>query len=353
MSSKVKTFSPIKVGLFLLIALGSFSLRLADAQTNQTGEIPAGYTLIDGDILMPTSFVNGLLQRKTQTPNVPTATYNTNFWPNGIVPFEFDANVTAGNQAIMVNAMAVLENVANVDFQQCPANDCDDDYVHIQNSAANNSFVGKIGGQQIINIVSWNNQFRLVHELLHCLGFFHEQTRPGRNNYVQINCNNLQGGCNGGIYMANFEIEDEASAYGYYDFDSVMHYGQCDFSIDCPADNTCNCVNTTITVLAPNTAQWQTAIGQRTHLSTMDQAALSFFYPFSNWRFLDCNYNGGNGASNGTFRRPYTSFATAFNNTPAGGTIWVLRTCNFAAVGIYNKQIKVKAAPGVTARLGD
>jgi hypothetical protein len=75
--------------------------------------------------------------------------------------------------------------------------------------------------------------------------------------------------------------------------------------------------------------------------------------PISNRRFLDASYNGWNGSSNGSFSRPYTNFAEAMSKTPVGGTLWLLRTQTIPAVGIYNKRITIKAAPGVAAILGD
>ncbi len=141
-------------------------------------------------------------------------------------------------------------------------------------------------------------------------------------------------------------VKSPATAYGYYDFDSVMHYGQCSFAANvCPP-------NTTITVLPPYDVQWQNAIGQRTHLSDLDRASVSFLYPFAGWRFLDTSYNGRNGSPNGSFHRPYKTFAQAMANTPAGGTIWLIRTQTIPAVGTYDKRITVRAAPGVTGTLG-
>lgn len=331
----------------LLVLLCSATMQLASGQTGQSREIPEGYTIIDGDIIVPISFVESLRQRP---PNSPAATIRTNFWPNGIVPFEFDSNVTVANQTTMVNAMAVLEGVANVDFQHCDGNNCSNNYVRVRNSTVNNSFVGMKGGEQVINIVSWGDQFIIVHELLHCLGFWHEQQRPDRNNFVEIKCGNIENGCNG-----NFTIESASKAYGYYDFDSVMHYGQCDFS----RNGNCPTVSTmfpdggiSIRVLPPNDARWQDEIGQRNHLSALDQATVSFIYPYANWRFLDVSYKGSNGSPNGSFLRPYTTFAQAITNTPPGGTIWLLRDQNIPAVGTHGKQVTIRAAPGVSATLG-
>ncbi len=359
MKNKTKSFVQTNFCLLLLFALFC-SMPQTNAQTpkpNRTSPkttITEGYTLIDGDIQMPTEFVKRILGKQKQSPNRPEAVVDADSWTNGIIPFEFDDNVTAANQSAMISAMAVLESAANISFQQCFGNLCHplSNHVHVQNSTVNNSAVGMRGLEQIINITSWNNQFIIVHELMHCLGFYHEQARADRNTFVQINCNNVQGGCSGTLFNSNFVIEDRGNAFGYYDFDSVMHYSQCTFSIDCPAGATCNCTNTVITVLPPNQSQ-QTLIGQRTHLSTLDRATVSFLYPYDNWRFYDCNHDDGIFTIQfGTFLFPYNNPVNALNNTPAGGTLWVLDNCSFP-VRTYNQQVTVKAAPGVTARFGN
>jgi hypothetical protein len=203
-----------------------------------------------------------------------------------------------------------------------------------------------VGFGQTVNIFNWNVQYIIVHEFLHTLGFYHEQSRPDRNNYIQVNCNFVQGGCGGLIFNPNFDIPILATAYGYYDFDSVMHYGQCAFTTgsNCPADN-----SQTITVLAPNQNQ-QTLIGQRTHLSELDKATVSFLYPSSDWRFYDCTYPPILGT--GTFLHPYADPVNALVATPPGGTLWVLKNCSFP-VRTYNQSVTVKVAPGVIATFGN
>lgn len=359
MKDKIKTFPQTVLRLLFVIAFCSFIPPPAIAQSLRPANIPEGFTLIDGDMLMPTAYVESVLKNQTLTPNTPQATFNTNLWSSGtppfeirgVVPFEFDVNVSAANQSAMISAMAILESAANVDFRQCGVNPCGNNYVHIANSTGNNSSVGMIGGQQFINITSWGSQFIIVHELLHCLGFFHEQSRPDRNTFIQVNCANVQGGCNGTIYNSNFQFLGASLTFGKYDFDSLMHYDQCGFSIDCAAGTTCACTNTVMTVLPPNQNQ-QTLIGQRTHLSSLDRATVGFLYPFDNWTLLDCTYNGSNGTPNGSLSRPYTTLAAALADTPGGGTIWVLKNCSFPA-GTYNNQVFVRAAPNVTATFGN
>ena len=290
-------------------------------------EIPAGFMLVGGDILVPIAKTPA----ESAFPNDPNR-----YWPGGIVFYEFDVNVTVANRTIMVNAMAQWENVANVDFVVRAGQA---DYVHIQNSTGNNSQIGRVGGQQLINIVSWGTPFILVHELGHCLGFGHTHTRPDRNTFVQININNIQIGRDG-----NFDIDPGFNGYGPYDFDSIMQYDQCSFSIDCPEGSTCACTRHTIDVLPPNDTFWQSRIGQRDHLSTFDQLVMSFLYRENDWVFVNLAYTGSPQA--GTFLRPYVSLTQGRTGVPTGGTVW-LQPGNYYAVGtIITKAMTLRAPLG-------
>jgi hypothetical protein len=70
----------------------------------------------------------------------------------------------------------------------------------------------------------------IQHEFLHALGFYHEHSRPDRDNYVTINLENVRDG-----YEYNFakvsstEIDSLGSPY---DYKSLMHYGEYSFSVN-------------------------------------------------------------------------------------------------------------------------
>lgn len=67
-----------------------------------------------------------------------------------------------------------------------------------------------------------------MHELLHAVGFMHEQNREERDTFVKINFNNVEPS-----REKNFEKirKGESSNFGVaYDFASVMHYSHVAFS---------------------------------------------------------------------------------------------------------------------------
>jgi hypothetical protein len=282
--------------------------------------------VIEGDILVPIVAIESV--------------FVTDFWTNGVIPYEFDSNVSAANRTRMLAAMAEWEAVANVHFI---VQDDYSNYIHIQNSTENTSAVGMKGGEQVINIANWGWKFIMAHELGHALGFWHEQTAHDRDTYVTIEEGRIEDG-----KEHNFEKHDDAGVYGPYDFNSVMHYGQCAFSTcaNCGSDpNNCR----TITVKSPWDTEWQNVIGQRTSLSKIDQLTMSFLYPESNWVFVNGTYTSAPPCDGdeelGTFFKPYCSFPSGAGGVPDGGTV-IIQPGTYSSVGVYTKAMTLRAPLG-------
>ncbi len=210
-----------------------------------------------------------------KTPEQLRGVHALNLWPDNLVPYAFNANVSAAQQAAAVSAMGIIEDATAIDFIPRTTQG---DYIVFRDAGGNSSYVGRIGGAQTINIYNWNIPLIIVHECMHALGIFHEQSRPDRDDYVQINYANISQTACGGPCDYNFDIEPTATMVGPYDFESVMHYGQCSFSV-CS-----NCFLSpsgcrTITVLPPYAATWQDQIGQRDNLSAGDILTMQTMYP--------------------------------------------------------------------------
>ncbi|CAB3370703.1 Hypothetical predicted protein [Cloeon dipterum] len=104
------------------------------------------------------------------------------------------------------------------------------DYISIQGGNTGCwSGVGRLGGKQTVNLQPPNCLRRfgvIIHELMHTVGFYHEQSRIDRNDYVTINWENVDI-----TKFHNFLTMPNSYAYGVdYDYGSVMHYTEDSFS---------------------------------------------------------------------------------------------------------------------------
>ncbi|XP_039269008.2 meprin A subunit beta-like isoform X1 [Styela clava] len=89
-------------------------------------------------------------------------------------------------------------------------------YVGVRSSGVNELSIGN--GCETKGIV--------IHELMHALGFWHEQSRPDRDDYIKIIWENIQKGLE-----SQFQVLHDVDHYGSeYDTFSVMHYPNWAFS---------------------------------------------------------------------------------------------------------------------------
>ena len=297
------------------------------AQTGQVlpkkNNITPGHKIIEGDIQVPVN-------------SSPESVFERNLWPGGVVYYNFDLNVSPANQEIARAAMRVWTNVANITFVHTLPRPFHG-HIHIQDSNANNAPVGWLIAPRVMNIKDWGALFVIVHELGHVLGLRHEQSRADRNSFVTIIEDNIKED-----QEHNFEKLDDSPKYGPYDFDSVMHYGQCTFAKNCDCDANNDCKNPTIRVNDPFAAEWQKKIGHLNHLSHLDGVTMSFLYPRGNFRFADSTNVF---TQDGSFLQPYRGLSTAVNATPARGTLWI-------QPGTYTEALSLSKPMTLRAPLG-
>src|SRR5207237_8611753 len=118
-------------------------------------------------------------------------------------PIEYDVNVSAANQTFFNNSvLAQWTAVSSITF---PPRNGEAAYLHVMGDAAicNYDFTtsaGYTGGRVELHVSQgtsgcsthgWN-QFQLVHEVGHAMGFQHEQGRDDRDSYVSIQTSNVQ-----------------------------------------------------------------------------------------------------------------------------------------------------------------
>uniref|UniRef100_A0A4X1UYL9 Meprin A subunit n=1 Tax=Sus scrofa TaxID=9823 RepID=A0A4X1UYL9_PIG len=105
----------------------------------------------------------------------------------------------------------------------------------------------------------------IEHEILHALGFYHEQSRTDRDDYVNIWWDEILPG-----YQHNFNTYDDnfiTDLNTPYDYESLMHYGPFSFN-----------KNDSVPTITTKIPEFNTIIGQRLDFSEVDLERLNRMY---------------------------------------------------------------------------
>jgi len=192
---------------------------------------------IEGDMLFPKG-----VNPKSNVRGV--AVFGNRQWPNGIVPYDMSAITVAKDQQTILNAMqtlmyAVGTPIADSNSRKAcvyfrPRQATDTVYFKIQYGNGCSANVGYIPQYQSTMTLQQNGCFypgTIQHELLHVLGFFHEQSRPDRDDFLEIHLENVESDMahNFEKYAWGSSVLNQGSPY---DYASVMHYETTAFSMN-------------------------------------------------------------------------------------------------------------------------
>ncbi|XP_052250693.1 zinc metalloproteinase nas-13-like [Dreissena polymorpha] len=188
-------------------------------------------------------------------------------WAHGVVPYEISHTYPAAVQDIFKQAMHEIEEKTKVNGKTCihfKPHAGEPGYVKFVTGDGCHTPVGYIGRQSDVTIGHGCEQKGTVmHELLHALGFWHEQSRTDRDTYVTIHSGNIQKGHEGNFNKYPTTYIDMLGQP--YDYGSIMHYSAYAFAID-PHKMTIEPKHHGVT------------IGQRTALSLTDIKEIQLLY---------------------------------------------------------------------------
>ena len=252
--------------------------------TNQSGELFEGdiviseemirhyYNITDYELKTGKKFHNRTRDERGAT------SVSSKLWPNGIVYYTFDPNLPA-------NLITTIQNAIN----HYKGNTC---LLFVKSRSARNrikfvseffygcrSYVGMNGGEQKVWLeYSGCNSFGIaLHEIGHAIGFWHEQSRPDRDSYVNILYNNIPS-----YYQYNFMKRNDIHSLGIvYDYGSIMHYRTNAFS------RTRGVSTMQVNNPTEYSNQGSPTIGQQTALSAKDIRQVNYLY--------NCPRTGKNG----------------------------------------------------------
>ncbi|GFY68876.1 astacin-like metalloprotease toxin 1 [Trichonephila inaurata madagascariensis] len=175
-----------------------------------------GKSLFGGDMLIPHgAFLGNAL---------PDESYR---WPDGEIPYVIDKSLSK-HKNLILGAMSHIQDNTCIKFVERKS---EKEYVKIFKGNGCYAALGRnktyTQPQPLSLGDGCHKKGTVIHELLHIVGFYHEQNRSDRDKYLNIYLNNVKPGMRSNFVKLspsqNWLIND-------FDYDSIMIYGEYAFS---------------------------------------------------------------------------------------------------------------------------
>ncbi|XP_044538781.1 meprin A subunit beta [Gracilinanus agilis] len=197
-------------------------------------------------------------------------------WPH-IIPYVLEDSLEINAKGVILNAFERYRLKTCIDFKPWEG---EDNYISVFKGNGCYSSVGnRHVGKQALSIGANCDRIATVqHEFLHALGFWHEQSRSDRDDYVIIMKDRIQEGKEHNFNTYDDKVSDSLNVP--YDYTSVMHYSKTAFQ---------NGTEPTIVTRIPD---FLDVIGQRMDFSDYDLEKLNRLYNCSSsLTFMDsCDF---------------------------------------------------------------
>ncbi|CAL8359681.1 unnamed protein product [Gadus morhua 'NCC'] len=148
-------------------------------------------------------------------------------WTDGMVyiPYYINNQYSSREKAIITRGLESFSSFSCIRFR--PSRSSDRDWISIESKGGCFSSIGRRGGGQVVSLARQGCLYHgtVQHELLHALGFNHEQTRSDRDQYIRVVLQNVQSGME-----HNFRKKNTLNQGTSYDYNSVMQYHRYAFS---------------------------------------------------------------------------------------------------------------------------
>uniref|UniRef100_A0A665WSZ4 Metalloendopeptidase n=1 Tax=Echeneis naucrates TaxID=173247 RepID=A0A665WSZ4_ECHNA len=141
------------------------------------------------------------------------------------IPVSISSSYSTNERNVIIRTLVSFNQSTCIRFKW--KTEQDRDYLYFFSGSGCWSYLGRQGGRQRVSLRRNGCLFTDIvqHEILHALGFHHEQVRSDRDNHVRILTENIQEG-----QERNFNKVKTNNLGTPYDFDSVMHYSKFAFS---------------------------------------------------------------------------------------------------------------------------
>ncbi len=200
-------------------------------------------------------------------------------WPNSVIPYIINSGHP--HAATIRRAAQNLSNRTNLCLYEITSTSGVGDYIRFRyvSNKCGSSPIGRQGGEQIVKVGDRcaNTFGSTMHEILHSAGFYHEQSRDDRDDFVTINFDNIEDG-----HEHNFEKYNDIPIWswlfpdgqniGDYDYGSIMHYPRTAFGKEDASGNR-------METITPGRSG--VTMGQRSNLSSGDINSINTLYSTS------------------------------------------------------------------------
>ncbi|MFQ9922792.1 MAG: M12 family metallopeptidase [Beduini sp.] len=172
------------------------------------------------DVLQFSDFLTAYEKLGSQQKNA--CLIKKNLWDTKEIPYCIDAGHP---KTAEINQAIAVFNAANLNIKYRPKTTTDKDYVRFDLDSGCAADIGKVGGEQTVEIANWAEVGNVLHEMLHVCSIEHEHSRKDRDTFITVEYANFDE-----KYKDNFELISTSVPYGDYDYESIMHYSAKAFS---------------------------------------------------------------------------------------------------------------------------
>lgn len=182
-------------------------------------QVEDGVAVVEGDIVLGEPQSGKAYQGMDPSQSLQT-------WPGGVIPFFIQGDLPHPERVIQ--ALGLFHGTKLV-FQNYEGQE---DVLVFQAGSGNcKSYLGRVGGKQPLWVGPGCGPKEIAHEIMHAVGFIHEQNRADRDSFIEIQWNNIQDNA-----QINFEVFPagfmKLSGLGAFDYESLMLYPAKMFSKD-------------------------------------------------------------------------------------------------------------------------
>ncbi|XP_023214187.1 astacin-like metalloprotease toxin 5, partial [Centruroides sculpturatus] len=210
-----------------MICLAIFLLAFSNIPNQEHSEVNSE----DADLLMqnPNLFGGDIIGDFDDTRGAVSNNYR--LWSGKSIPYEIE------KELLTYETFKRLINEAIMQFER---NTCvrfvkrtnEKNYVRIFRGPGCFAHIGRNKGVQILSLARgcWNLG-SVVHELNHVVGFYHEQNRPDRDEYIKVFWENIKTSLDQTFNFLKF-APHRMRILNEFDYNSIMLYGERYFSKD-------------------------------------------------------------------------------------------------------------------------